>query len=418
MGKSHTEILQEGNMDYLKTFERIIEDIRREGRYRIFRDINRQSGNFPYANYVKDNQPVPVTIWCNNDYLGMGQNSVVIKAMHDALNMAGAGAGGTRNIAGTSHYHIELEAELADLHNKQAALVFTSAYVANEAALSVMGSYLPNCIIFSDAKNHASMIQGIRHSHAEKKIFRHNDLSHLEELLAQEHFDRPKIIAFESVYSMEGDISPIKEICDLADKYQAITYLDEVHAVGLYGPRGGGVAEREGLLDRVTLINGTLGKAFGIMGGYVSGPKEIIDCIRSCAAGFIFTTSLPPVIAAGGIASIKYLKTHSMERELLHTQANKLKRMLREVGLTVLPGDTHIVPVLIGNAALCQELTRILLEEYQIYVQPINYPTVPRGTERLRLTPTPLHTDKMLEELVTALKEVCERLEVFHPIMA
>ncbi len=400
-------------MDYQRIFQDAIDRLHQEGRYRVFIDILRNKGAYPNARcFAGHNGARPITVWCSNDYLAMGQHPDVIAAMEAALHDVGAGSGGTRNIGGNTHYHLDLEAELADLHGKQAALLFTSGYVSNEATLSTLAKLLPGCVIFSDELNHASMIAGIRNSGCEKHIFRHNDLEHLEELLAAAPVDAPKLIAFESVYSMDGDIAPISAICDLADKYNALTYLDEVHAVGMYGPRGGGIAERDGQMHRLTIIEGTLGKAFGVMGGYIAADKVLIDVIRSYAPGFIFTTSLSPVLVAGVLASVRHLKASAVERTAQQDRAGKLKAMLAEVGLPVMPSQSHIVPLLVGDAARCKRLSDILLVEYGIYVQPINYPTVPRGTERLRFTPGPMHTDAMLEELRSALLEVWDRLEL------
>ena len=400
-------------MDYQRIFQDAIDRLHQEGRYRVFIDILRNKGAYPNARcFAGHNGARPITVWCSNDYLAMGQHPDVIAAMEAALHDVGAGSGGTRNIGGNTHYHLDLEAELADLHGKQAALLFTSGYVSNEATLSTLAKLLPGCIIFSDELNHASMIAGIRNSGCEKHIFRHNDLEHLEELLAAAPVDAPKLIAFESVYSMDGDIAPISAICDLADKYNALTYLDEVHAVGMYGPRGGGIAERDGQMHRLTIIEGTLGKAFGVMGGYIAADKVLIDVVRSYAPGFIFTTSLSPVLVAGVLASVRHLKASAVERTAQQDRAGKLKAMLAEVGLPVMPSQSHIVPLLVGDAARCKRLSDILLVEYGIYVQPINYPTVPRGTERLRFTPGPMHTDAMLEELRSALLEVWDRLEL------
>ncbi|HTU10027.1 MAG TPA: 5-aminolevulinate synthase [Allosphingosinicella sp.] len=400
-------------MDYQRIFAEAIERLHAEGRYRVFIDILRNKGAFPNARcFHGHNGPKPITVWCSNDYLAMGQHPDVIGAMEEALHDVGAGSGGTRNIGGNTHYHVELEAELADLHGKEAALLFTSGYVSNEATLSTIAKLLPGCIIYSDALNHASMIAGIRSSGCEKKVFRHNDLAHLEELLAASDPAAPKLIAFESVYSMDGDVAPIAAICDLADKYEAITYLDEVHAVGMYGARGGGISERDAVAHRVTLIEGTLGKAFGVMGGYVAADKNIIDVIRSYAPGFIFTTSLSPVLVAGALASVRHLKASSVEREAQQARAAELKAIFTEARLPVMPSTTHIVPLLVGDPVKAKRISDILLAEYGVYVQPINYPTVPRGTERLRFTPGPAHNAEMMQDLANALVEIWDRLEM------
>ncbi|SMF61271.1 5-aminolevulinate synthase [Allosphingosinicella indica] len=400
-------------MDYQRIFAQAIERLHAEGRYRVFIDILRNKGSFPNARcFAGHNGPKPITVWCSNDYLAMGQHPHVIAAMEEALHDVGAGSGGTRNIGGNTHYHIELEAELADLHGKEAALIFTSGYISNEATLSTVAKLLPGCIIFSDELNHASMIAGIRNAGCEKKVFRHNDLAHLEELLAAAPADAPKMIAFESVYSMDGDVAPIAEICDLADKYNALTYLDEVHAVGMYGPRGGGISDREDLAHRLTIIEGTLGKAFGVMGGYIAADRNIVDVVRSYAPGFIFTTSLSPVLVAGALASVRYLKASSAEREGQQAAAKMLKALMADAGLPVMPSTTHIVPLMVGDPVKAKRISDILLAEYGVYVQPINYPTVPRGTERLRFTPGPAHSEAMMRELCTALVEIWDRLEL------
>ena len=386
--------------------------LKREGRYRVFADILRHQGDFPTAVHHTANGTRAITVWCSNDYLCMGQHPTVVEAMEKALHEVGAGSGGTRNISGNTHYHTELEAELASLHGKEGALLFTSGYVSNEAALSTLGKLLPGCIIFSDELNHASMIAGIKSSGCEKQVFRHNDLEHLEELLAATDPDTPKLIAFESVYSMDADIAPIEAICDLADKYGAITYLDEVHAVGMYGESGGGISEREAVADRLTIIEGTLGKAFGVMGGYIAADKTVIDCIRSYAPGFIFTTSLSPVLVAGALASVRHLKQSNEERIAQQESAAMLKAKFAAAGLPVMPSVTHIVPLLIGSPVLAKRISDILLAEYGLYVQPINFPTVPRGTERLRFTPGPQHTAEMMDELVDALVEIFGREEI------
>jgi len=399
-------------MDYDSIFKSAIDRLHSEGRYRVFIDILRNKGAYPNAHCFGGNGPKPVTVWCSNDYLGMGQHPAVIEAMETALHETGAGSGGTRNISGNTHYHIELEAELAGLHGKEAALLFTSGYVSNEAALSTLGKLLPGCIIFSDELNHASMIAGIKSSGCEKRIFRHNDLEHLEQLLLETDPATPKLIAFESVYSMDADIAPIAAICDLADKYHALTYLDEVHAVGMYGAHGGGISEREGVAHRLTIIEGTLAKAFGVMGGYIATSKTIADCIRSYAPGFIFTTSLSPVLVAGALASVRHLKASNAEREAQQASAAMLKEKFDAAGLPLMPSSTHIVPLLVGCPVKAKRISDILLAEYGIYVQPINFPTVPRGRERLRFTPGPCHTPEMMDELTGALVEIWSRDEI------
>jgi 5-aminolevulinate synthase len=380
--------------------------LRQEGRYRVFADIVRRRGTYPSADHYTDADKRAITVWCSNDYLAMGQHPVVLAAMHEAIETAGAGSGGTRNISGTTHYHVELEQELADLHGKEAALLFTSGYISNDATLATLAKLLPGLIVFSDELNHASMIEGIKHGGMEKRLFRHNDPGHLEELLREVDPSAPKLIAFESVYSMDGDFGPVNTFCDLAEKYGAMTYLDEVHGVGLYGPRGSGVAGRDGAMHRVDIIEGTLAKAFGVMGGYITGTTELVDCIRSFAPGFIFTTSLAPALAAGALASIRHLKTSEVERSALHERAARLKRMMREAGLPVMNSPSHIVPVFVGDAVLCKSVSDALLRDHAIYVQPINFPTVPRGQERLRFTAGPMHTDAMMEHLVRSLDAV------------
>lgn len=401
-------------VDYNDYFSDAITRLKNEGRYRVFTSLARYAGDFPKAKNCSGEGDV--TIWCSNDYLGMGQNAQVIHAMRDAAEQMGAGAGGTRNISGNNRAVVELEAELADLHNKEAALAFVCGYIANEATLSTLSTVLPNPVVFSDALNHASMIQGIKLGNQEKHIFRHNDVAHLEELLKSVDPSRPKIIAFESVYSMDGDIAPIKEICDVADKYNAITYLDEVHAVGMYGNRGGGVAEERGLMDRITIIQGTLAKAYGVMGGYIAADSLLVDVIRSYAPGFIFTTALPPSLAAAAAQSIRHLKISQAERQGQRDRVARLRQMLDQAGIPHLDNESHIVPVMVGDPNLCREASELLMQDYKIYVQHINFPTVPRGTERLRITPSPLHTDSMMDELVTALVDVFERLNLkrFH----
>ena len=403
-------------MDYNRMFDTAINTLKKEGRYREFANIRRKCGEFPVArHYPTDGRPkCSVKVWCSNDYLGMGQKDLVLNAMHEAIDRVGAGSGGTRNIAGTTHYHVMLEKELADLHQKEASLLFTSGYVANEASLSTLVKLLPGCVILSDAKNHASMIEGIRHGGGPKMIWRHNDVEHLEEMLRKIDPKTPKMIAFESVYSMDGDIAPIEKICDLADKYNALTYIDEVHAVGMYGARGGGVAERDGLMDRIDIIEGTLAKAYGLMGGYIAASANICDAIRSYASGFIFTTSMAPAIAAGALASVHHLKHSDEEREMQQRKSKYLKKRLMNLGLPVLDNPSHIVPVMVGDPVKCKALTDALMERYRIYVQPINYPTVDMGTERIRLTPGPMHSDEDIDHLVAALSTLWNELELRH----
>ncbi|ANI76610.1 MULTISPECIES: 5-aminolevulinate synthase [Sphingobium] len=400
-------------MNYKHIFAQAIDRLHSEGRYRVFIDILRNKGAFPNARcFHGHNGPKPITVWCSNDYLAMGQHPKVVAAMEEALHDVGAGSGGTRNIGGNTHYHVDLESELASLHGKEAALLFTSGYVSNEATLATLAKLLPGCIVFSDELNHASMIAGIRNSGCEKRVFRHNDVEHLRELLAAEDPDAPKLIAFESVYSMDGDVAPIAAICDLADEFNALTYLDEVHAVGMYGAHGGGISERDEVADRLTIIEGTLGKAFGVMGGYIAADQMIVDVIRSYAPGFIFTTSLSPVLVAGVLASVRHLKQSNEEREGQQAAAATLKRLMTEAGLPVMPSVTHIVPLMVGDPVKAKRISDILLAEYGAYVQPINYPTVPRGTERLRFTPGPAHSAEMMQDLVSALVEIWDRLEL------
>jgi len=397
-------------MTYEDQLDAALSRLHQEGRYRTFIDIESKRGHFPHAVWRKpDGSEQPITVWCGNDYLGMGQHPVVLEAMHEALEATGAGSGGTRNISGTTVYHKALEAELADLHQKEAALLFTSAYIANDATLSTLPKLFPGLIIYSDALNHASMIEGVRRNGGAKRIFRHNDLDHLRELLAADDPAAPKLIAFESVYSMDGDFGPVGELCDIAEEFGALTYLDEVHAVGMYGPRGGGVAERDGLLDRIDIINGTLGKAFGVHGGYIAASAKMCDAVRSYAPGFIFTTSLPPVVAAGAAASVKHLKGDQALRDKHQDAAKVLKLRLKGLGLPIIDHGSHIVPVIVGDPKHTKLLSDMLLKEYGIYVQPINFPTVPRGTERLRFTPSPVHGPDEIDKLVRAMDQLWAR---------
>jgi 5-aminolevulinate synthase len=393
-------------MNYDAFFKAQLDTLKEEGRYRIFAELERRAGSFPSATRYSGAETSDVTVWCSNDYLGMGQSPVVIEAMHAALDRSGAGAGGTRNISGTTHAHVLLEREIADLHGKESALLFTSGYVANWASLSTLSARLPNCVVLSDASNHASMIEGIRHGRAECRVFKHNDPEDLDRQLSAVDPVRPKMVAFESVYSMDGDIAPIGEICDVAERHGAMTYLDEVHAVGLYGPRGGGIAERDGVMDRVTVIEGTLAKAFGVVGGYIAASDALCDFVRSFASGFIFTTALPPAIAAGAYASIKHLKTSQAERARHQERVARVRHKLRAIGIPMLDNPSHIIPVMVGNAKKCKLISDWLLDNHGIYVQPINYPTVPRGTERLRFTPSPLHSDGDIDKLISALSEI------------
>ncbi|WP_316859050.1 5-aminolevulinate synthase [uncultured Cohaesibacter sp.] len=398
-------------MQYLDFFEDAVSSLKAEKRYRIFADLERQAGRFPHAIWRADNGlEREILVWCSNDYLGMGQHPDVIAAMSETAHKMGTGAGGTRNISGTNHPLVMLEAELADLHNKEAALVFTSGFVSNEAAISTIAKLLPDCLILSDELNHASMIAGVKSSGVPKQVFRHNDMEHLEEMLSAAGKDRSKLIVFESVYSMDGDIAPIEKICDLADEYNAMTYIDEVHAVGMYGAHGGGIAEREGLMDRIDVIEGTLAKAFGTLGGYITAKAPIVDAVRSYAPGFIFTTAMPPALAAAAHSSVKHLKTSHSERDMQQRQAARTKEALSNAGLPVMPSETHIVPLFVGDPDLCKKASDILLDTHGIYIQPINYPTVPRGTERLRITPTPFHDDGLVDGLCEALDDVWQRL--------
>ncbi|MFK7743656.1 MAG: 5-aminolevulinate synthase [Roseobacter sp.] len=399
-------------MSYENIFKQALNTLRDDGNYRVFAELERRCGAFPAADHHRQHDTRPVTIWCSNDYLGMGQHWSVLEAMHKALDRCGAGAGGTRNISGTTHDHVQLEAELADLHGKDDALLFTSGYVSNWAALGTLAARIPNCVVLSDALNHASMIEGIRHSKAERLIWAHNDLADLEAKLASLRIDQPKLIAFESVYSMDGDIAPIAEICDLADKYNAMTYLDEVHAVGLYGPRGGGIAERDGVMDRLTVIEGTLGKAFGVMGGYIAASRDLCDFVRSFASGFIFTTALPPAVAAGAAASVRHLKTSTHERAMHQEKVAQVRARLDRLGIPHVDNSSHIIPVMVGCPNKCKYISDILMQDHGIYIQPINYPTVPKGTERLRITPSPVHSSDDIDKLIGALGELWTQCEL------
>ncbi len=404
-------------MDYQSFFTQQLDQLKADGNYRVFADLERAKGAFPQANWRAEGQERPVKIWCSNDYLGMGQNPAVLAAMHDALDSVGAGAGGTRNISGTTHAHVQLEAELADLHGKESALLFTSGYVSNWASLGTLAARIPGIVVLSDAKNHASMIEGIRHSRAEKRVWKHNDLEDLERHLQSLPADCPKLIAFESVYSMDGDIAPIAAICNLADKYGAMTYLDEVHAVGMYGPRGGGIAEREGVMDRITVIEGTLGKAFGVVGGYIAASSALCDFVRSFASGFIFTTALPPAVAAGALASVRHLKASGVERAGQQDKVAQVRAKLDAAGIPHVANPSHIIPVMVGDPVKCKYISDLLLRDYGIYIQPINYPTVPKGTERLRITPSPVHSPQDLDDLIDALSDLwgqCQLARVSH----
>jgi 5-aminolevulinate synthase len=398
-------------MDYQAFFTDALAKLQDERRYRVFANLERLAGRFPRAKWHSPHGPRDVVIWCSNDYLGMGQHPKVVGAMIETATRMGTGAGGTRNIAGTNHPLVELERELADLHCKEAALVFTSGYISNETGISTLAKLIPNCLILSDALNHNSMIEGVRQSHCEKQIFRHNDMAHLEALLRANR-DRPKLIVFESLYSMDGDIAPTHAICDLAQRYGAMTYIDEVHAVGMYGPRGGGIAERDGVMHRIDVIEGTLAKAFGCLGGYIAGSAKLIDAVRSYAPGFIFTTALPPAVCAAATAAIRHLKTSAWERERHQDRAGRTKSVLTAAGLPIMPNETHIVPVFVGDPERCKQASDLLLERHGIYIQPINYPTVAKGSERLRITPSPYHDDTLIDELAEALVDVWEELSL------
>ena len=399
-------------MDYKKFFSNSINNLKKSGEYRIFRDISRVAGSFPNAKFDDLIKKENVVVWCSNDYLGMGQHPFVFEAIERTMKEVGAGSGGTRNISGTNYYHIALENEISEIHQKESSLLFTSGYVANDTSLSIIGSKLKDCVIFSDERNHASIINGIRNSKAEKFIFKHNDIKHLESLLKTVNVDRPKIIVFESVYSMDGDFTPIKSFIKLAEKYNALTYLDEVHGVGLYGPNGGGVADEQKVMQDIDIINGTLAKAFGLLGGYISSSKNIVDFVRSYSPGFIFTTSIPPAIAAGAIASIRYVKDNQQLRNKLKEKCLLIKEKLLAANIPFLKTKSHIIPIIIGDSKLCKKAADELLEKHKVYLQPINYPTVPRGKERLRITPSPLHTDKMIDDLINALKFVWKKLKL------
>ena len=396
-------------MDYRQYFSDELQKLHNEGRYRTFADLERRAGRYPEATHHSAHSDRRVTVWCSNDYLGMGQNQEVVSAAHRILRDTGVGAGGTRNISGTNHNHVRLESELADLHDKQAALLFTSGYVANMTALSTLSSRLPDCVVFSDEQNHASMIEGIRHSRAEKHIFRHNDPNDLHRKMSRVAPDRAKLVVFESVYSMDGDFAPIREICDVAKHHHALTYLDEVHAVGLYGPQGAGVAARDGVMHRVDVIQGTLAKAFGTLGGYISASAELVDFVRSNGSGFIFTTSLPPCISAAAYASVRIVRDNDALRELHQERVQKLKHLIAAAGLPLMHSESHILPLMVGDPVRCREISEVLMNEYSIYLQPINYPTVPWGTERLRITPSPVHSDEDIDHLVDALIAVWAR---------